>query len=223
MGPLNTPLAAAPTEIPDVGMQRERRQQRAASAPSDEVLFDQARHGDGAAWQDLVERHTPVLWSVARSYRLGDADTADAVQVTWLRCVEHADRIHAPDRLRAWLLTTCRRECLRLGRLRARHVPDDPTNAAGILARLHDTDGHGDPERVAVHEDSCARLRQAMADLPAGQRDVVHALLGSTATLGRQYVEIAALLDRPVGSLGPTRQRGLRTLRSDRRIRDLRA
>src|SRR6266536_2854647 len=51
------------------------------------VLLAQAAAGDQRAWDALVEQHSRLLWSVARSYRLDQADAADIVQTAWLRLV----------------------------------------------------------------------------------------------------------------------------------------
>ncbi len=193
----------------------------ATTTPSDAALFTRARRGDEQAWRSLVERYTPLLSSVARAHRLGAAEVADAVQVTWLRCVEHVDRIYAPDRLRAWLVTTCRNECLRLLRQARRTTPDDSTDASGPLARLNDPDTHGDPQAWAERVESCARLRDAIAELPARQRQVVGALFASGGARDHHYADLAAALGVPIGSIGPTRQRALRSLRRDRRLAHL--
>src|ERR671939_1184885 len=88
------------------------------NAPSigDDVvaLLTRANDGDQEAWNAIVDRYTNLLWSVARGHRLGTADAADVVQTTWLRLVEHLQEIREPDRLTAWLITTARRENLRL-------------------------------------------------------------------------------------------------------------
>ena len=36
-----------------------------------------AAHGDEQAWDVLVERYAPLVWSICRRYRLSDADTRD--------------------------------------------------------------------------------------------------------------------------------------------------
>src|SRR3712207_1177504 len=86
------------------------------------ALVGRARQGDQAAWSALVERHTGLLWSVARSFRFNDAVVADVVQTSWLRLVEHLDDLADPGAVGAWLATTVRRECLRLLRNARREV-----------------------------------------------------------------------------------------------------
>jgi DNA-directed RNA polymerase specialized sigma24 family protein len=56
-------------------------------------LLSAAAGGDEAAWQAIVRRYESLLWSVARSFRLDDADASDVVQTTWLKLVENLDRI----------------------------------------------------------------------------------------------------------------------------------
>ena len=62
------------------------------------TLVQRVREGDQAAWDDLVARFSPMIWNIARSYRLSKSDAADVSQTTWLRLVEHLDRGR-------WLLT----------------------------------------------------------------------------------------------------------------------
>ena len=94
-------------------------------------LVTRARKGDKQAWDALVERYAPLIWSICRSHRLADAD--DAVQNVWLRLVDQLDTVRDPAALPGWLATTTRRECLRVlraarGPLAARYRLD-----AGIL------------------------------------------------------------------------------------------
>src|SRR5438034_5099746 len=93
-----------------------------------EDLVRGAAAGDQAAWNELVERFQGLVWATSRSYRLSRADAADVAQTTWLRLVEHLDRIHDPERLGAWLATTARRECLRHIRLHGREQLSDETD-----------------------------------------------------------------------------------------------
>ncbi|MGH9100250.1 MAG: RNA polymerase sigma factor, partial [Acidimicrobiales bacterium] len=79
-----------------------------------------AADGDALAWQTLVQRFTNMVLAVARSCGLSDADVAEVHQVTWLRMVENINRIEHPERIAAWLVTTSKRESLRVARARRR-------------------------------------------------------------------------------------------------------
>jgi RNA polymerase sigma factor (sigma-70 family) len=186
------------------------------------LLVERARVGEERAWRSLVDQHTALLWKVARNHRLSDADAADVIQVTWLRCVQHLDTIRDPHLLPAWLITTCHRECLRTIRRRARDVPADVTDPAGPFARVADTSIDADPAEPVLAQERAAVLNEAISRLPEHQQRVLGRLMQSTGEHGRRYAEIAAALGMPQGSLGPTRQRALRRLSQDAQVIQLR-
>src|SRR4051812_43410268 len=97
-------------------------------------LVAHARSGNNRAWTALVERFLPVVRAVARSYRLADNDVDDVGQTVWVLLLKHIDRIREPRALPAWLITTTRRESLRLIRQQRRAVLVDP------LAPVNDPD-----------------------------------------------------------------------------------
>jgi len=98
-------------------------------------LVTGARSGERQAWDALVERYDPLIWSICRRHGLGRTDTEDVRQAVWLYLVAHLGSLHAPAALPGWLATTTRRECLRVQRagrplaagpaLDAETLPDD--------------------------------------------------------------------------------------------------
>ena len=170
----------------------------------DRTVLASAAAGDQAAWNILVDRYTSLLWSIARGFRLGSADAGDAVQLTWLKLVEHLDSIHDPDRLAGWLATTARRECLQLLRrnARVRPAPDDdlpePVDPGPAV------------EEQVLRRERDAELWQTFARLNERCQRLLRVL---TAVPPPAYTEVAAALDMPIGSIGPTRQRCLANLR----------
>jgi RNA polymerase sigma factor (sigma-70 family) len=163
-----------------------------------------ARAGDRLAWNRIVERYSSLLWAVTRGYRLTLPQAEDVVQTCWLRLVEHLDRIRDPNHLGAWLATTARRESLRLLRAAARESPSyDP--AAGLESV--DTES---VETLAILSDQSNRLWRAFLNLPEHCFRLLRTLL---ATPPPSYAEVAATLDMPIGSIGPTRMRCLQQLR----------
>jgi RNA polymerase sigma factor (sigma-70 family) len=173
-----------------------------------------ARDGSRPAWEELVDRFTPLLWVVARGHRLSADDAADAVQMTWLRCVERLDQVRNPDSVAAWLMAICRRESLTLLRRRARAQPDP-------FAEIADPVG-GEVADAVIDREERGILREVILGLPERQRRVLLALLEAYDGAGGGYREIAELLGLPVGSIGPTRQRALQRLRTDPRLQSLR-
>ena len=79
-------------------------------------LVTRARNGDKQAWDTLVERYSPLIWSICRRHRLAGADADDVGQSVWLRLADQLDKIRDPAALPGWLATTTRRECGRTAR-----------------------------------------------------------------------------------------------------------
>jgi DNA-directed RNA polymerase specialized sigma24 family protein len=87
-------------------------------------LVTRASTGDQQAWDALVERYAPLIWSICGRYRLGRADAEDVGQSVWLRLAGQLELIRDPTALPGWLATTTSRECGRVLRTaRGPHVP----------------------------------------------------------------------------------------------------
>jgi RNA polymerase sigma factor (sigma-70 family) len=167
-------------------------------------LVRSAALGDAEAWGALTSEFGAMIWAVARAHRLRDADAADVAQVTWLRLVEHLTDLHEPSRVGAWLATTARRECLRVLRGERGEVPLDddageqptePPPEAGLLVAERNRALWGAFNRLRASDQ--ALLRLLMVDPRPG------------------YKEISTALKLPMGSIGPTRARGLERLRRE--------
>jgi len=184
--------------------QREAHPRRDASVIAD--LVSRARNGEQQAWDALVERYAPLIWSICRKYRLHDSDAEDASQSVWLHLVNHLDSVRDPAALPGWLATTTRRECTRILRVAKRsQVVEDVPDIENIPAEQART-----VEQELLVAERHAVLREAFMDLPpAGQ--LLIALLTIDPPL--PYAEIAARLGIQVGSIGPTRARCLDRLR----------
>jgi RNA polymerase sigma factor (sigma-70 family) len=175
-----------------------------APAGAPPCIADAAARGDESSWQQLVDRYSSLLWAVVRAHRLTGGDAADVVQTSWLRLIEHLPQIRNPDCIGAWLATTARRECLRSLRRSARCEPveeidvveEEPSDVdAGLLCGERD-----------------AALWRAFKRLPERDQALLRLL---TADPAPSYDEVAAALDMPVGSIGPTRGRALARLRRE--------
>jgi RNA polymerase sigma factor (sigma-70 family) len=81
--------------------------------PTVAALVTRAMKGDHGAWDEIVERHAPLVWSICRRYRLDCPDINDVAQYVWLRLVERLAAFREPAALPGWLATTTQRECLR--------------------------------------------------------------------------------------------------------------
>ena len=165
-------------------------------------LVTRAGKGDQHAWDALVERYIPLIWSICRRHRLGDADAEDVGQSVWLQLVQQLHSIRDPAALPGWLATTARRECLRVlcaarGPLVAGH---------GLTAETIPDEQAATAEHQLLAAERHAALREAFGDLPPSGRRLILLLLQNPPLT---YAEISARLGIPVGSIGPTRRRYL--------------
>ena len=168
-------------------------------------LVTRARNDDKQAWDALVERYAPLIWSTCRWYRLSSADAEDVGQSVWLHLVDHLDKVRDPAALPGWLATTTRRECARV--LRAAGGP----RAAGY--RLDAETIPADQAQVAeqlLTAERHAALLAAVAYLSPRCQELIALLIQDPPV---PHATISARLGIPVGSIGPNRSRCLDRLR----------
>ena len=169
-------------------------------------LVTRARSGDRSAWDALVDRYAPLIWSICHRWQLDRTDAEDVGQAVWLRLVEQLDNLRDPAALPGWLATTTQRECYRV--LHGR-------NRLATVGQVPDAENLPD-ERTVTAEDELlmaerrATLREAFMDLPVSCQQLLALLSTEPPT---PYAEISARLGICVGSIGPNRGRCLERLR----------
>ena len=120
-----------------------------------------AAAGDRQAWERLVDQYARLIWAITAEFKLMESDSADVSQTTWLRFLEHIDRIEYPDRVGSWLAATARNECLRSLAARKRVVlAHDDEVLAGVIGSEPEVD-----ERILADE-SAQVVRDALSHLP---------------------------------------------------------
>lgn len=167
----------------------------------------------------LVRRYQRLVYTVPRRAGLGDAAAADVFQTCFERLLVHMDRIEDASRVRAWLVTTARRETLRLmDEARRTAGPNAPASgpdpesdgeAPDPLARLAAPDPL--PEELLSSLQQQHRLREAVDRLDPRARQFVELVFLRDEP--PSYQEISATLGIAEGSIGPTRARCLQKLR----------
>jgi RNA polymerase sigma factor (sigma-70 family) len=168
-------------------------------------LVTRAGTGERSAWDALVERYSPLIWSICRRCQLDQADAEDVAQAVWLHLVEQVGNLRDPAALPGWLSTTTQRECYRVLHGRCRLAD----------GRVPDAENLPDERTVAVENELLmaerhAALREAFMDLPANCQQLLALLTTDPPT---PYAEISARLGIRVGSIGPNRSRCLDRLR----------
>ncbi len=183
--------------------------------PPDAELVAACRRGDPGAWERLVQRFERLIFTVPRRAGLGPDEAADVFQTVFMRLHERLDELSQPDRVQAWLVTTAKRETLRLLELQRRSPPPPQARPTS------DDDGPApepelvdpDPLPEELLDDLQQRQRVRLAFMAIGEP--CHSLLKILyfADEPVPYSEISARLGMPIGSIGPTRARCLAKLR----------
>jgi RNA polymerase sigma factor (sigma-70 family) len=179
------------------GARSQRRERLAA-------LLLEARTGNRGALDAIVAELTPVLWHTARNQGLSPQAAEDVIQTTWLTLLRHLDAISVPGALIEWLVTTTRREAWRVSAAaRKDDLPGD--DAFEDLP-----DSVLTPDELLVDDERRRALWHAVESLPKRCAE----LLRIIAFVPRpHYDAVAAALNMPMGSIGPTRGRCFAKLR----------
>jgi RNA polymerase sigma factor (sigma-70 family) len=179
--------------------------ERNPGKPDVAQLVRHAAEGDLQAWERLVDQYARLIWSITVEFKLGESDAADVAQTTWLRLLEHIDRLEYPDRVGSWLAATARHECLRNLAAHKRVVlGHDEEDLSGVAAHEPEVD-----ERLLADERAQV-VREALTRLPRRWQQLLEMLMADPPA---SYAEISDQLGLPVGSIGPTRGRCLARLR----------
>jgi RNA polymerase sigma-70 factor (ECF subfamily) len=177
----------------------------ASGRQSDEVLLAGLGAGDPGLAVAFVRRFQRIVFGVALAVT-GDLATAeDTAQRALERARRHAS-VYDSRRgsVRVWLTTITHN--LAVDSVRARSaVPMGPDDLPVVLAAMT-----GDPERVAVANDSAAGLRHALAGLPGPQARAV-AMSGIYGMTARQVADNEGI---PLGTAKTRIRDGMEKLRA---------
>jgi RNA polymerase sigma factor (sigma-70 family) len=171
-------------------------------------LVARAGSGEKQAWDALVERYSPLIWSICRRHRLDDSNTYAVGLRVWRQLVHQLDEVPDPGALAGWLAAAAWREC---GNVRS------AAGALQISGELADT------ERRPSHQTGTAEHEWLMAERHATLREAFSRLSPCCQQLLTLLIdepplpdtEISARLGIPVGSIGAARHRCLDKLRRD--------
>jgi RNA polymerase sigma factor (sigma-70 family) len=163
------------------------------------------KDGDRSALDELVRQVSPVLWQVVRSYGIDRASAEDVVQTTWMTLMRKSEQVRDDQAVLRWLTMTARREAWRVAQSRTR---SNPTEDAVIEVSLP---AARSPESEVVETDAMRRLWSHVHELDARCQHLLRVIAFQQRP---DYAVLAAHLDMPMGSIGPTRSRCLAKLRT---------
>lgn len=177
------------------------------AADDDAALLRACRDGDPEAWEKLVRRYQRLIYTIPRRAGLNDELAAEVFQRVCVTLFEHLDRITQPERLSAWVTTTARRESWRQLRGQRAAVSLGPGDG-DTLEDLPDTALQ--PDELVERAEQQHAVRAGLAELDERCRDLLTLLFYRSEP--PPYAEVAARLNMPAGSIGPTRARCLQKL-----------
>ena len=184
-------------------------------SPSNTVLVQRCLNGNARAWQQLVDRYSRLVHSVPVRHGLTPAEVDDVGQEVFLALAQYLHQVEDPERIPGWLVTTARRLSWRAIQKRKREAP-------AVEADLSEAF----PARVA---ESSVTTMPSMSELSDGwgRQEVLAEGLQRMGERCRSlitmvfldqdepsYDDISEELGMPKGSIGPTRNRCLKQLRS---------
>jgi RNA polymerase sigma factor (sigma-70 family) len=143
-------------------------------------LVTRASNGGKRAWDRLVERCAPIVWSICRRRGLSRQDTNDVGQSVWLRLAKRIDTLREPAALPGWLAATTHHECSQVLRVACKRP------ASGHSSSLETApDGQlASAEHAFFIAERDAALREAFATLsPRCQHLLGDAGRGSSGAL----------------------------------------
>jgi RNA polymerase sigma factor (sigma-70 family) len=168
---------------------------------------------DASALAELIRLCQPYVTRLCRRHTRSRAEADDLEQEVWLVLIKRVSQINEPAAVYGWLKSVTIRAAIARARKAAREVP-----AGTTVARPTSTsDANTTSERI-LREERRQLLRNAMECLQQSDRVLLTLL---SAEDRPDYARISQMLDRPLGSIGPTRQRALDRLRRNRAIASL--
>jgi len=135
---------------------------RMRDGPSVTDLVTRATGGDSQAWDALVERYIPLVWSICRGYRMDHVDARTVSQTVWRQLAGQLGTLRNPAALAGWLATTTHRECDQLRRA----APQQPGSGRTPQAASQPGEQARTAERELLAAELQAVLREAFAQLP---------------------------------------------------------
>jgi RNA polymerase sigma-70 factor (ECF subfamily) len=136
-----------------------------------------ATHGDTAALNRLVRDLVPQIERQLLRYPVSDEDRRDLLQTTLMQVVRRLGSFRGDSSFSTWLFRVTANEALMLmrsqRRQRARVVGGLDLEDLASLPAMNDADSQERSDVLVANHERDARVRSAVAELPADYRDVV--------------------------------------------------
>ncbi len=164
---------------------------------SDETLLRQAVAGARDSLDELFRRYRSVAYRVAHRLLGNEADALDAVQEAFVKALMHLPSFQGRSSFKTWMLRVVSNAALDLGRQRGRRETISMDALGQKFREQCEPLIHVEPTRELERQDLRRKLHEALAQLPAAQRQTF--VLHAEAELS--YREVAETLDISIGTV----------------------
>jgi len=165
-------------------------------------LWSQVKKGDHAAWIELVNRYSGLIFAVARRIGLSNLDVEDCAQYTWTALFRNRHKIKDPVSLPAWLILTTKRQAVKVLK-RQQRLDECPAHFDGC-------EGGIPPDEELLKLELQDVIEHAIGQLGPKCRKLIYALFLSSEK--KSYKDIARELDISPNNMGSSRSRCLKKL-----------
>jgi RNA polymerase sigma factor (sigma-70 family) len=172
-------------------------------AKSDTDIWQEVLSNKRGAWKELILRYQSLVYAVGSRAGLSSGDIEDCFQQVWYLLYKNRNKITDPSRISAWLVTTSKREAIRLGRKsKATDANIEDVNIADS-GELQDD--------ALINLELHAQLEIGLKMLDSRCRTMLYAMF--FAPENKSYDDIAKEVGIAVNSIGPIRRRCLERLK----------
>ncbi len=171
---------------------------------TDTELVERCLKGDGAAWEEIVRRHTQRIYNLCYRFTSSRAEAEDLSQEVFLRIYRTLKTYRATEgNLTTWLMRVTRNLLIdHYRRTKKDRVTDSlEEQAVGIEQKESDAPS---PELSAHRGELSEKVERALARLSPDLREAV--ILRDLQ--GLEYAEIQKVLDIPEGTVKSRINRG---------------
>jgi len=165
----------------------------------DQELVRQALAGNQAAYQELLQRHQKVIFTVVSKLVRNREEARDLVQETFMKAFGSLATYREEYQFSTWLhriASNCAIDFIRKKKIEALSL-DQPIQTKDSQVTLEVPDWSANPEAEWVEKQRSLTIQEAIDSLPQGYKEVI--LYRHKEE--KSYQEIAAILGIPVGTV----------------------